>query len=128
MLIGKVIVQELQDIIQVFPIVAPNGTTGDFAVYRRTSLSVENTKDIYNYEENSTLDILIVSQSYDDGLRLATNVKMYLEHLKGEYKSSKDEKIIIGDCTMIDASEEWNEAYLQKMTFNFTLSNEPDIN
>lgn len=129
LLIGKVIVQELRDIIDVFPIVAPIGTTGNFAVYKRTSLSVQNTKDIYNYEENSTYDIVIVTPTYEDGLRLATNTKMYLERLEGRYKTSKEEEIIIGDVAMIDASEEWNnDAYLQKLTFNFKLFNDPDSN
>ena len=127
LLIGKVIVQELKDIIEVFPIVAPLGTTGNFAVYKRNSLSVENTKDIFNYEENSIYDIVIVTPNYEDGLRLATNAKMYLERLQGRYKTSKEEEIIIGDAAMIDASEEWNnDNYLQKLTFQFKLFNEPD--
>lgn len=127
LLIGKVIVQELRDIIEVFPIVAPLNTQGNFAVYKRNSLSVENTKDIFNYEENSIYDIVIVTPNYEDGLRLATNAKMYLERLQGRYKTSKEEEIIIGDVAMIDASEEWNnEAYLQKLTFLFKLYNEPD--
>ena len=127
LLIGKVIVQELRDIIEVFPIVAPLNTQGNFAVYKRNSLSVENTKDIFNYEENSIYDIVIVTPNYEDGLRLATNAKMYLERLQGRYKTSKEEEILIGDVAMIDASEEWNnEAYLQKLTFQFKLFNEPD--
>lgn len=127
LLIGKVIVQELRDIIEVFPIVAPLNTQGNFAVYKRNSLSVENTKDIFNYEENSIYDIVIVTPNYEDGLRLATNAKMYLERLQGRYKTSKEEEIIIGDVAMIDASEEWNnEAYLQKLVFQFKLFNEPD--
>lgn len=129
LLIGKVIVQELRDLIDIYPIVAPLGTQGNFAVYKRTSLSVENTKDIFNYDENSTYDIVVVTDKYEDGLRFATNIKMYLERLKGHYKTSNEEEIIIGDVTMIDASEEWNDdAYLQKMTFNFNLTNEPDYN
>ena len=127
LLIGKVIVQELKDIIEVFPIVAPLNTQGNFAVYKRNSLSVENTKDIFNYEENSIYDIVIVTPNYEDGLRLATNAKMYLERLQGHYKTSKEEEIIIGDVAMIDASEDWNnESYLQKLTFQFKLYNEPD--
>ena len=97
------------------------------AVYKRNSLSVENTKDIFNYEENSIYDIVIVTPNYEDGLRLATNAKMYLERLQGRYKTSKEEEIIIGDVAMIDASEEWNnDNYLQKLKFQFKLFNEPD--
>lgn len=127
LLIGKVIVQELKDLIDVFPIVAPNGTQGNFAVYKRLNLEVDNTKDIYNYIEKTDIAITIVTDKYDDGLQLATNIKMYLEHLKGIYKTSKEEDININDVTLIDASEDWNnDKYLQTMIFQISLYNEPD--
>lgn len=126
--IGKVINQELNDIIQVFPIVAPVKTSFPFAVYKRNGLSVKNTKDIYNFEETATIEIVVASNGYDEGLNIATNIKMYLEHLKGEYKTSKEEQINIEDVTMIDASEDWqNDAFLQSMTFEITITNEPQF-
>lgn len=125
LLIGKVINQELKDILQIYPIIAPNGTVGNFAVYRRLNLEVYNSKDIYNCDEKTDIAITIVSERYDEGLTLATNVKMYLEHLKGVYRTQKGEELIISDCTLIDASEDWNnEKYIQNLVFTITLSNE----
>ena len=127
LLIGKVINQELSDVVDVFPIVAPNGTMGNFAVYKRLSLEVENTKDIHNFIEKADIAITIITDKYDDGLTLATNVKMYLEHLKGVYRTKKDEEININDITLIDASEDWNnDKYLQNLVFTISLYNEPD--
>ena len=127
--IGKVIHDELKDIIDIFPLVAPANTTGTFAVYKRSGLSVDNTKDGFDYQEISNIEIVIVSQTYLDSVEKAINVKMYLEHLRGTYHTAKDETIEIGDVTLIDCSEDWNnDAYLQTLNFKVTIFNELGIN
>lgn len=123
--IGKVIHDELRDIMDVYPVIAPQNTTGTFGVYRRTSLGVKNTKDIYNYEESADIEIAIISPTYAESLEKAINVKMYLEHLHGQFQTKKDEHINIADITLIDCSEEWsNDNYIQIMKFEITLYNE----
>ena len=127
LLIGKVINQELRDILPIYPIVAPNGTVGNFGVYKRLSLTVDNTKDIYNYIEKTDVAITVVSDKYEEGLTIATNIKMYLEHLKGVYKTQKDEELHIADITLTDANEDWgNDKYIQNMVFSISLYNELD--
>lgn len=123
--IGKVIHDELRDILDVYPVIAPQNTTGTFGVYRRTALGVKNTKDIYNYEESADIEIAIISQTYAESLEKAINVKMYLEHLHGQFQTKKDEHINITDITLVDCSEEWsNDNYIQIMKFEITLYNE----
>ncbi len=127
--IGKVLHDELKDIIDIYPVVAPSNTTGTFAVYKRLSLGVSNTKDIYNYEEIASVEIVIVAQTYLESVEKAINVKMYLEHLHGKFTTAKDEHILISDVTLTNCSEEWsNDAYLQVMTFDIVITNEPGLN
>ena len=127
--IGKVIHEQLNDLIANYPIIAPQNTTYPFAVYKRTGLQVANTKDIYNYEEEANIEIIVVSQSYDESLEIATNMKMYLEHLNGTFKTSKNEVINISDITLTDTNEDFNnDAYLQIMNFKISIENEPNIN
>lgn len=127
--IGKVIHDQLKDILDVYPVIAPQNTTGTFGVYRRTSLSVSNSKDIYNFEEKAGIEIAIISNTYAESIQTAINVKMYLEHLHGKFQTSKDEHINIADITLIDCSEEWsNENYIQIMKFQISIDNEPDEN
>ena len=127
LLIGKVINQELRDILPIYPIIAPNGTVGNFGVYKRLSLTVDNTKDIYNYIEKTDVAITVVTDKYEEGLTIATNIKMYLEHLKGVYKTQKNEELHIADITLIDANEDWgNDKYIQNMVFSISLYNELD--
>lgn len=124
--VGKVIHEELADIIDIYPLVAPANTTETFAVYRRKSLSVDNTKDGFNYQEISNLEITIVSDTYLESIEKAITVKMYLEHLRGEYKTGKDEIINVADITLIDCSEDYtsNDAYIQTLNFQITIFNE----
>lgn len=125
--IGKVIHDELSDIIDIFPIVAPQNTTGIFAVYKRNSLRVRNTKDIFNYEEVANVDISIIAPTYLESVEKSIDVKMYLEHLHGEFKTQKDEVINISDITLTDCSESWTgESYVQTMRFDIMMVNEHD--
>lgn len=127
LLIGSVIANELQTNITTYPIVAPIDTKYPFAVYKRLGLEFANTKDMYNVEEIATVEIVIVAQSYAESLRYATDIKMFIERLKGKYKTSMNEEINIEDITVIDASEEWNnDAYLQKMTVQIIINNNPE--
>ncbi len=127
--VGKVIHDELRDILDIYPVIAPQKTTGTFGVYRRTSLKCENTKDIYNICETAVVEIAIISQTYAESLEKAIDVKFYLEHLHGRYETKKDEHIHIANITMIDSSEEWsNDNYIQIMQFCIDIAIEPDEN
>lgn len=123
--IGKVIHDELSDAITTYPLVAPQNTTYPFAIYKRTSLQVENTKDIFNCHETADIEIVIVSNTYSETIEKAIDVKMYLEHLKGTYSTSMDESINISDITLVDSSEEYNgDAYLQILNFRIDIEND----
>lgn len=127
--VGKVIHDELRDIIDIYPVIAPQNTTGTFGVYRRTSLALSNTKDIYNYEEVAMIEIAIIAPTYLESVEMAINVKFYLEHLSGKYETKKDEHINIADISLADSSEEWsNENYIQIMQFRVKIYNEPGEN
>ena len=124
--IGKVIHDELRDILDIYPVIAPQNTTGTFGVYRRTGLNVANTKDIYNFQEIAGIEIAIISSTYAESIDKAINVKMYLEHLHGKFQTKKDEHIDIGDITLTDCSEDWtNDNYIQILKFQITIFNDP---
>lgn len=129
MKVGKVIHDELKDILDVYPVIAPQNTKGIFGVYRRMSLSVANTKDIYNYQETAEIEIAIVAQTYAECLEKAIDVKFFLEHLHGKYETKKDEHINIADITLTDSSEEWvNDNYVQILKFEIKMYDEPNEN
>ena len=62
--IGKTIRTILNGIDNVYPLVADEGTTYPFIIYRRSSLNPSNTKDRYNYKEVATVEILIAANNY----------------------------------------------------------------
>lgn len=127
--IGKVIHDELKDILDIYPVIAPQKTTGVFGVYRRISLKCDNTKDIYNLYEVAGIEIAIISPSYLDGIEKAINVKFYLEHLSGQYETKMDEKINIAQIVMTDSSEDWaNDNYIQILKFDVYVANDQNEN
>lgn len=127
--LGKILNDELNDIINIYPVVAPQKTTYPFAVYKRLNLQVANSKDIYNHTESANVEIIIVSNTYTETVEKAVDVKMFLEHLSGTYKTAKDEYINISNITLVDSSEDWSgDAYYQVLNFQIDMDNEPDEN
>lgn len=102
--IGKAIYAILSDegITKVFPLVADEGTTFPFVVYRRISLTPASTKDRFNYRELATVEILVASSDYNSGISLAIQIKELLEKTRGTYNGIK-----IGDVVVTGASEDY---------------------
>ena len=101
-------------------IVAEENTPQPFAVYRRASLTVYDTKDRLAQTQHATLRVQVVSMDYQSGLLLADSVTDALVGKAGIY-----EGVYIGDITLSDAAEMYNEtSYLQDLTFDITIENE----
>lgn len=117
--IGKAIYQILDQnqITNVFPIVADEGTTFPFVVYRRNGLVPSTTKDMYNYRELATIDILVASTDYNSGITLATTIKQVLEQTRGTFDGIK-----IGGIHLVNATEDYiDNTFIQKLTFSVEI-------
>lgn len=116
--IGKAVYEVLKDKIQIYPVIADKSASYPFAVYRRTSISTQNTKDIYNFTEWPVLQIVIASKDYDESVALADLVKDSLVHKRGVSNN-----VHIEDCLLIDSSENWNnDAFIQELVFRFKIA------
>ena len=101
-------------------IVAEENTRQPFAVYRRASLSVDDTKDRLAQTQHATLSVQVVSMDYQSGLLLADSIT---DALVGGY--GRINGVYIGGITLSDASEMYNDtSYLQDLTFEITIENE----
>ena len=99
-------------------IVAEENTLQPFAVYRRASLSVGDTKDRLLQTQRATLSVQVVSMDYQSGLLLADAITDALVGTSGTF-----EGVVIGDITLDDALELYNEtSYLQDLTFNIDIN------
>lgn len=123
--IGRVIHHRLNDIIRIFPIIAEKGVEGNFAIYKRSSLSTDDTKDLYNYEEVAVMEIVVVASNYNDSVDLAQAIKIRMEATKGDFETECEEAISINNVEMTNASEDWqNDSYIQRLTFEITIEKE----
>ena len=101
-------------------IVAEENTPQPFAVYRRASLSVADTKDGLAQTQHATLSVQVVSMDYQSGLLLADSITDALVGGSGRING-----VYIGGITLSDASEMYNDtSYLQDLTFEITIENE----
>ena len=101
-------------------IVAEENTRQPFAVYRRASLSVDDTKDRLAQTQHATLSVQVVSMDYQSGLMLADSIAEALTGKTGTFAG-----VVIDDIVLSDASEMFSEtSYLQDLTFDITIENE----
>ena len=117
--IGKAIYTILQTSIdidkKIYPLIADEGTTFPFIIYKRTGLIPESTKD--NTNENVSVEINIASSNYSESIDLAIKVRKVLEHKKGTYSD-----IAIEDIVIDDATEDYIEdTFIQTLTFKIEL-------
>ena len=117
--IGKAIytiLQTCKDIDKkIYPLIADEGTTFPFIIYKRTGLTPESTKD--NTNENVSVEINIASSNYSESIDLAIKVRKALEHKKGTYSD-----IAIEDIVIDDATEDYIEdTFIQTLTFKIEL-------
>ena len=117
--IGKAISTILQTSIdidkKIYPLIADEGTTFPFIIYKRTGLTPESTKD--NTNENVSVEINIASSNYSESIDLAIKVRKALEHKKGTYSD-----IAIEDIVIDDATEDYIEdTFIQTLTFKIEL-------
>lgn len=101
----------------IYPLVADNDAKFPFIVYKRVNLVSETTKDGLS-EDNVTVEIVVVSDSYSSGLDIAIKVRELLEKQCVVYSD-----IEISDATLNLAAEEYsNSSYIQRMQFNFKIN------
>lgn len=117
--IGKAIYTILQTSIdidkKIYPLIADEGTTFPFIIYKRTGLTPESTKD--NTNENVSVEINIASSNYSESIDLAIKIRKALEHKKGTYSD-----IAIEDIVIDDATEDYIEdTFIQTLTFKIEL-------
>lgn len=119
--IGKYIyttLQQSEDITcKVYPLVADNDAKYPFIIYKRVNLLSSDVKDGI-IEDDVTIEIVVVSDKYSVGVDLATKVRELLEKEHVTFQEME-----IDDCKIVLATEEFNNAFVQRMQFNFKVNN-----
>lgn len=109
--VGKAIYELCNPIVRSFPIVAEQGANYPFMVYRRTSHNSQNTKDRYNYLVSISMELVIVTQRYDEGVDLSQKVWEALDKEGGVVAGVEIEEIRV-----TSTSEDYiNDAYVQRL-------------
>jgi hypothetical protein len=107
---------ELNELVgnQIYPIVAPEGTKGDYIVYVRDQYSISRTKQGI-YEQSCIVFISCVSESYDTSQKLASSV---FNCLDGRHKITT-ENLVINSIEMLDSTEDYTgDVYIQTLEFS----------
>lgn len=115
--IGKAIKAILNGIEKVYPLVADEGTTYPFVVYRRSGLTPASTKDRYSYKESASVEIIVASNSYPESIDVAERVKLLMQNTRGTYSG-----LNVGEITLTNSDEDFIEdTFIQKLTFNVEI-------
>lgn len=95
----------------VFPIVAPENTDGEFIIYRRVAYSKQVVKEGV-YQDKCNLELVVVSDNYDNSVALAELID---NCLTGNHTTDEGEKF---SMLLADSSEGFDDnKYWQKLNF-----------
>lgn len=98
---------------QIYPIIAPEATQGNYIVYVRDEYSIERTKQGI-YEQNCIVYISCVSDDYDISQAMADAVFQVLDN---RY-NIQNEKMSIRSINMTDSTEDYDgDVYIQTLQF-----------
>lgn len=99
---------------QIYPIVAPEGTEGNYIVYVRDEYSIDRTKVGISFH-NCIVFISCVSSSYDESQKIADAV---FQCLDGRYKINTKAQNI-NAIEMVDSTEDYDgDVYIQTLSFS----------
>lgn len=100
---------------KIYPLIAENGTTYPFIIYRRSSFEPQNNKDCEG--ESIFIEVYVVTNNYHESVELVENVRQALEG-----KSITIEGLTITDIYTTNAYEEFtDDGYIQQLTFKVQL-------
>lgn len=95
----------------IYPLIAPENTEGDFILYQRDKYRKSYTK-MGVYEDSCNIIITVVSDSYDNALYLASEID---NSLTGRHIKDTGERI---SMNLIDSSESFEDnKYIETLLF-----------
>ena len=117
--IGKWIYNVLNENIQdlnIYPVIANEGTECPYAVYWRTGIQASNTKDGWA-GDTLTMSLNVYTKDYEEGLEKMTTARKILSY-GGVYENMK-----IKNFRIIDGNEDFvNGIFIQSITFSVTIT------
>lgn len=100
---------------KIYPLIADEGTTFPFIIYRRNSITPESDKDYTN--DSVYIQIMIAANNYAESVDLAEKVRTSLIHKNGTIQT-----IPVEDITLEDGSEEFiDNTFVQNLIFKITI-------
>lgn len=102
---------------KVYPLVADNDAKFPFIIYKRANLNSSRCKD-GTFQDDATIEIDVITDKYSVGVDIANEVRKLLEIQHTVYDGME-----INDVDLIMATEEYNNAYIQRMQFNYKINN-----
>lgn len=98
---------------KIYPILAPEGTKGNFITYTRSNYTINETK-MGIYEQDCDVAIACVAESYDKSIEIADAV---FKALHGYYAIHRG-NIVMNSISLVDSSEDWvDDVYIQYLQF-----------
>ena len=100
---------------KVFPVVAFDARL-PYIVYRRAQME-QNPIKTGRGADMVTIEVLVYTEQYTDGVELAEAVRSALDG-----KQAEQDGLVMRSCTLVDSEEAWqDDAFIQQLMFNIKL-------
>ena len=103
---------------KIFPLIANEGTTFPFIIYKRSGLEPATTKDRYVYKESVYVEVVIAAESYNESIDIADVVRSDFINKQGNISG-----IEVQGIELTTADEDYIEdTFTQTLTFKINTN------
>ena len=103
---------------KIFPLIANEGTTFPFIIYKRSGLEPATTKDRYVYKESVYVEVVIAAESYNESIDIADVVRSAFINKQGNISG-----IEVQGIELTTADEDYIEdTFTQTLTFKINTN------
>ena len=103
---------------KIFPLIANEGTTFPFIIYKRSGLEPATTKDRYVYKESVYVEVVIAAESCNESIYIADVVRTAFINKQGNISDVEVQSI-----ELVNADEDYIEdTFTQTLTFKINTN------
>ena len=100
---------------KIFPISTLRATTFPFILYKRNSLTPNDTKDRYSTGDNVEVEIIVADSNYSRSIIISEYIRALIDKKIGKYK-----QFSVTDANLISTDETFSEdTFIQRLVFSF---------
>lgn len=103
---------------RIFSLCANEGAKKPFAVFRRTNIQSNATKDMFDSGDTVSVEVVVVADDYDQSIECAEAVRLAIEKRDGQFEQTS-----FSTSCLVGGNEAYDGDFFQSLVINIETDN-----